>query len=229
MEAPPPYPGLKSPQQGEERNPLQPASDTDLRTCTHPHILLAVRSSSSTLLHYWSSQSSSSAVSEPLDRRVHITIPTSLNPSSMQLIHGFRDLGTFTLPITDSDTETAISQFFSTLIGDISHDVSSSSEIIARLSTTPPTHGGLSVQVFAIPVQSDTVDGLVSDREHKPVWKWSKPDSSYEPKAGFWEVGIDQAVEDGEWRAGKDLQLLVRGIPTEEVEALKSRRTTSLD
>ncbi|KAI1101207.1 hypothetical protein F4804DRAFT_335502 [Jackrogersella minutella] len=228
MEAPPPYPGLKTPQQGENPNPLQPVRDADLKTCIHPHTVLAVESPTSTALHYWSSPPSV-AVGAPLDSRPHIVISTKLEPRDIQLIRGCRDLGSFMLPITDNDIAASISQFFSSLVDNVNYDVSPSSEIIARLSAAPPTHGSLPIQVFAIPVQSDTANGLTGDPAHKPVWKWSKPDSHYEPKTGYWEADVDVAIEDGEWRAGKDLQLLVRGATAEEVEALRNRRTNPFD
>lgn len=152
-------------------------------------------------------------------------IPTNLDPSSALHIRGYRDLGTFTLPVTNNDTAAAELRFFSSLVDDVSYEGEPSSEIMARLSTArhrTSTHAGPSVQVFAFPVQSGTADGLVSDRTQKPVWKWSKPNSYYYSKTGFWEVEIDRAVEDGEWRAGRELQLLVRGVSTEKLEALKN-------
>ncbi|KAI1391646.1 uncharacterized protein F4822DRAFT_427502 [Hypoxylon trugodes] len=226
MEAPPPYPGLKSPQQSENPNPLP---DTDLKICTHTHTLLAVRSQSSTTLHYWSPSSDTVKISS--ESNTHIAIPTNLDPSSMQLIRGFRNLGTFAPPATDDDPTRIALQFFSSLLDNVSCDSELSSEIIARLSTAPQhpsTHNGPVIQVFAIPVLSDTVEGLVGDDTHKPIWKWAKPSSNYDPKTGFWEVEVDRAVEDGERRAGKELQLLVRGVSTEKFEELKDRRVWSL-
>ncbi|KAI0888813.1 uncharacterized protein GGS22DRAFT_63294 [Annulohypoxylon maeteangense] len=232
MEAPPPYPELRILQQSENPSPFHPIPDADLTTYTHPHTLLAVRSPSSTVLHYWSPRSPSTASIAPLDSNIHTMIPINLEPSSIQLIRGFHDLGTFTLPTTDNNNDTtAISQFFSSLVGNITHDVEPSSEIITRLSAAPrhpPTDSGLSIQVFAIPVQSNTIGDLFGNGVHKLVWKWAKPDSYYEPKTGFWEVEMDRAVEDGEWRAGRNLQLLVRGVSSKEFEALKKHRVTRL-
>ena len=44
------------------------------------------------------------------------------------------------------------------------------------------------------------------------MWKWIKPESSYGVTSGFWETDLERAITDGEWRAGKELQLLVRGV-----------------
>lgn len=51
-----------------------------------------------------------------------------------------------------------------------------------------------------------------------------KPTSLYGRKTGFWEVELGKAVEDGEWVAGKELQILVKGVPDGNAEDLKKYR-----
>lgn len=55
------------------------------------------------------------------------------------------------------------------------------------------------------------------------MWKWAKPTSLYGRKTGFWEVELGKAIEDGEWMAGKELQILVMGVPDGNAEDLKDR------
>lgn len=51
-----------------------------------------------------------------------------------------------------------------------------------------------------------------------------KPSSVYNRKCDCWELTIPKALEDGEWNAGKDLDLLVRGVSEEMIERVKARR-----
>ncbi|KIH95332.1 hypothetical protein SPBR_04015 [Sporothrix brasiliensis 5110] len=61
-----------------------------------------------------------------------------------------------------------------------------------------------------------------------PVWKWLKPAGPYGPLRGFWETELTQALEDGQWRGGTGLMLLVTGVSEATRESLVGRRSSSL-
>jgi hypothetical protein len=65
---------------------------------------------------------------------------------------------------------------------------------------------------FVISVFSNAEDALFEGGS-VPVWKWARPNSVYDRKAGFWEIDISSAIENGEFEGGMELYLLVRGIP----------------
>jgi hypothetical protein len=82
---------------------------------------------------------------------------------------------------------------------------------MAQLSSLPQNEG-LSVQLLSMPMFVNSVEGLLTGCPI-PLWKWAKPTSLYGRKTGFWEVELGKAIEDGEWMAGKELQILVKGVP----------------
>lgn len=77
--------------------------------------------------------------------------------------------------------------------------------------------------MFAIPVLSDSEDTLLTGGP-VPVWKWAKPGSIYGRTTGFWETEMERAIVDGEWDAGKELRLLVRGVSEGRREELRTGR-----
>jgi hypothetical protein len=86
-------------------------------------------------------------------------------------------------------------------------------QLLADLLTQlpqPVDHGEL-LQFFSFPVFSNSPDRILSDGP-RPRWMWSKPASVY-CKAGSWGADLDKVLENGEWSAGKDLLLLVKGVP----------------
>lgn len=165
------------------------------------------------MLHHWIGRSSTTS----------IRIPTQLDINSLQQVRNFRELGTFTLPIALPSAD--IHQYLTSLITQ-SPTVSSDPEIIphivAQLSSLPQNEG-LSVQFFSIPVFSNSQETILTGGPI-PVWKWAKPTSYYGRKTGFWEVEIGRAIEDGEWAAGKELLILVKGVSEGKAEEFKKHR-----
>ncbi|OBT75507.1 hypothetical protein VF21_04916 [Pseudogymnoascus sp. 05NY08] len=207
-DSPPPYsgpnPGRNAQAHIQHVNSV-PLSDPDLETFSHPHILLisVIKSADglgATVIHYWTARSPTAS----------ITIYSKLGINSFQHVQNFRELGTFTLPTGIEPSN--VHQCLTSLITE-SPTVSSDPEIIphivAQLSSLPPNKG-LSVQFFSIPVFGNSAEGLLTDGPI-PLWKWPKPTSLYGRKTGFWEVELGKAIEDGEWMAGKELQILVKG------------------
>ncbi|KIH93432.1 hypothetical protein SPBR_04520 [Sporothrix brasiliensis 5110] len=61
-----------------------------------------------------------------------------------------------------------------------------------------------------------------------PLWKWVEPAVPYGPLRGMWETELAQALEDGQWRGGTDLMLLVAGVSEATRQSLVARRSSSL-
>lgn len=165
------------------------------------------------MIHYWTARSPTTT----------ITIYSQLSIDSFQHVRNFRELGTFTLPtgIETSD----VHQCLTSLITE-SPAVSSDPEIIPRIVaqlSSLPQNKGLSVQLFSIPVFGSSAEGLLAGGPI-PVWKWAKPTSLYGRKIGPWEIELGKAIEDGEWTAGKELQILVKGVSEENAENLRKHR-----
>jgi hypothetical protein len=76
------------------------------------------------------------------------------------------------------------------------------------------------VEFFSIEVLGESPKELLPDGL-VPVWKWVKPTSSYDRKMGFWEVDLDKALVDGEWNAGRELLVLVKGVEEEKAEEMR--------
>lgn len=139
-----------------------------------------------------------------------------MSPSALPVIKNFTSLGTFFLsdeidisqPLSDLLTATAPSpQPTSQLLTDV----------VARL---PQPKRGTFLQFSSFPVFGDIPDH-VSIHELLPVWKWIKPGSPYRT-TGFWEAELDKVLEDGEWNAGKELVLLVRGVSEEKLQSARA-------
>lgn len=132
-------------------------------------------------------------------------------------------MGTFMLPTSKGPS--GIHQYLTSLITE-SSTFASEEEVISHIMAQLPSalqDRGLSVQLFSFPVLSDSPDALLTGSPI-PVWKWAKPKSFYGRKTGFWEVDLSRAVEDGEWSAGKQLLILVKGVSQEKGEDLKKRK-----
>ncbi|KFY34616.1 hypothetical protein V494_06618 [Pseudogymnoascus sp. VKM F-4513 (FW-928)] len=217
---PPPYPGPNAPLQSQQPISVSviPLLDPDPAAFTYPHVMLisvikSVDGLGATMVHYWTARSPSTSV----------TIYSQLGINSFQHVGDFRELGTFTLPsgVEASD----VHQCLTSLISEcptISSDEELIPSIITQLSSLPQNKG-LSVQLFSMPVFGSSAEGLLPGGPI-PTWKWSKPASLYGQKTGSWEIELGKAIEDGEWTAGKDLQILVKGISEESADDLRKSR-----
>ncbi|KFY58165.1 hypothetical protein V496_06232 [Pseudogymnoascus sp. VKM F-4515 (FW-2607)] len=199
---------------------VTPLLDPDLSAFSHPHVLLisviqSVDGLGATVIHYWTARSPTTS----------ITIFSQLGISSFQHVRNFRELGTFTLPTGIEPSN--VHQCLTSLITEcptISSDPEIIPHIVAQLSSLPQNKG-LSVQLFSIPVFGNSEEGLLAGGP-VPLWRWAKPASIYGRKAGSWEVELGKAIEDGEWTAGKELQILVKGVPEGSAEDLRKHRAT---
>ena len=157
------------------------------------------------MLHHWTTRSLTSSIS----------IHTRIDVNSLRQVQSFRELGTFTLPIAITSVD--IHQYLTSLI---------TKSFGQSLQTQKSFHTlwdsfRLFRKVKVYLSSSSTISALNS-REALltggpiPVWKWAKPTSSYGRKTGFWEVEVGRAIEDGEWAAGKELLILVKGVSEEK-------------
>lgn len=195
-----------------------PLSDPDLAAFSHPHVLLisvikSVDGLGATMVHYWTACSPTTS----------ITIYSQLGISSFQHVRNFQELGTFTLPMEIEPSN--VHQCLTSLITEsptISSDPEIIPHIVAQLSSLPQNKG-LSVQLFSIPVFGNSAEGLLTGGPI-PLWKWAKPTSIYGRTMGSWELELGKAIEDGEWTAGKELQILAKGAPDGNAEDLRKHR-----
>jgi hypothetical protein len=211
--------------------PLELPPGYDLSTCTYRHDILA------------------SAVDPGHDRPVPVRLyhwrpPTVcplttvfLSPAALSTIKGFTSLGTFFLADDLLHTPNTLSDLLAAALA--AHPSSSPAptptlhqvltDVIAQLAM-PDEGGGTFVRFFSFPVFTPSPDQLLGDDDLRPVWKWAKPDSRYDRKAGFWEAELGDALEDGEWSGGRGLMVLVRGVSEEmrRVIARGDRRFGSL-
>lgn len=167
-----------------------------------------------TVIHYWTAPSLTTS----------ITIYSKLGIDSFQYVRNFRELGTFTLPTVIETSD--VHQCLTSLITE-SPTVSSDPEIIPRIVaqlSSLSQNKGLSVQLLSIPVFGSSAEELLTSGSI-PVWKWAKPGNLYGRKTGSWEIELGKAIEDGEWTAGKELQILVKGVSEENAEDLRKHRT----
>jgi hypothetical protein len=196
--------------------------DYDLSTCTHRHEILATAVEAdddlpvNVRLYHW----------RPPTVSVITTI--FLSPAALSTTKGFTFLGTFFLADDLLDTPNTLSD----LLAVAAAPPSSSSDpaptlqqvlrdVVAQL-TVPDEEGGTFVQFFSFPVYTPNPDQLLGDDATplSPVWKWVKPDSVYDRKAGLWEAELGDALEHGEWTAGRELTVLVRGVSEETRRAV---------
>ncbi|KAK2768225.1 hypothetical protein FQN54_000077 [Arachnomyces sp. PD_36] len=181
-----------------------------------------------TVLHHWEGVSTEETTGTP-----SLAIRTSLSLNSLQHIRGFRDLGTCWLPGTEVTDETRVHNHFTSLIpeddgGKKSLEVSSDADIISRIlkrvRNTPSSPQDVPIQLFAISVLSNNGTGALFTGGPFPLWKWVKPESVYSEfslrgvLASNWETDMEKLIAKGEWTAGKDLQLLLRGVSEERGE-----------
>ncbi|KAK3943047.1 hypothetical protein QBC46DRAFT_378814 [Diplogelasinospora grovesii] len=198
--------------------------DADLETCSHRHEILAAvieadrgRPLPIVTLYHWQPPT------------VRLKCRVMLSPDVLPTIKGFTALDTYFLP---KSLDRDISETFSALLTatppsgpEITPQLLS--DLIAQL---PITDQGDFVQFFSFSVFSNSPNEVLADGL-LPIWKWAKPNSSYNCKRGFWETNLHQALEHVEWTAGKDLILLIIGVSEQTFQTLQTiadRRTTGL-
>ncbi|KAK4236583.1 hypothetical protein C8A03DRAFT_45452 [Achaetomium macrosporum] len=193
----------------------------DLATCSHRHEILATAVEADqgcpvpVTLYHWS----------PPTVRAKITLVMS--PDVLSAIKGFSSLGTFFLP-GHFDISKTLSELLEAAPTLPSQEPTPQlfTDLISQLAM--PDQGSL-LRFFSFPVFSNSRTEIFSDGL-LPVWKWVKLDSIYR-KRGFWEAGLNKAIEDGEWNGGKNLVLLVRGVSeqTRQTIVAGERKYTSFE
>ena len=81
----------------------------------------------------------------------------------------------------------------------------------------------LTVHVYKIHVFTKKADALSGSEETTLLFKWTKPQSIYDRKSGFWETSLLDVIDDGTFNAGKELMVLVRGVSVQQRETLRGR------
>ncbi|KAH6845472.1 hypothetical protein B0I37DRAFT_417006 [Chaetomium sp. MPI-CAGE-AT-0009] len=161
----------------------------------------------------------------------HVETTVVLPPRLLSNIKGFTPLGTFGVP-DDLDVAVALSELLAALPDD--------SGLVAGPEPTPqllaslmarlgvPDQGS-SLRFFFFPLYSDDPNQVLGNGL-SPAWKWVKPDSIYR-KAGFWEAGLHEALDSGDWNAGRNLILLTRGVSEETLKDIadKDQKSTRLE
>ena len=144
-----------------------------------------------------------------------------MSPDSLAAIKDFKSLGTFSVPDNVRfELSRPLSEHFPAA------GTPEGQEPTPDMLTGLMSHSGISdvesrVRLFSFPVFSGSPTEIFSDGL-LPIWKWVKPSSVYNRKCGRWEPTIQKALEDGEWNAGKDLDLLVRIVSEEMMERVKA-------
>lgn len=62
-----------------------------------------------------------------------------------------------------------------------------------------------------------------------PVFKWSKPQSTYGLRSGYWTLAFHEVIEDAIWRAGHDYKVLLRMVDDHKLSELRSRWRSGVD
>jgi hypothetical protein len=192
--------------------------DPTLTDCVHPHKLFisAVLGHSSRVeFRYWTSSEDSGS-----SHLKSLMLSTQLKPESLQLFQGYKELGSFILPIAGASLHYTQSKVEDKGVDISRQDAEFASQILPLLSEQllpgpdkKHSSNDIVIRLCTITVLSDMPETIIS-ASSCPIWKWAKPSSPYR-QSGFWETGLERVVEDGEWSAGKNLTLLVRGVSRE--------------
>ncbi|KAL2256524.1 hypothetical protein VTK26DRAFT_1534 [Humicola hyalothermophila] len=190
-------------------SPGEPPPDYETVTA-HRHVILATAIEAGqgrpvpVTLHHWSPPS--------LPARITVV----MSPGALSIIKDFQSLGTFGLP---DAVRFELSRPLSKLLAaaEIPPGTEPTPQLLADLVSQlagSDQHQGAStrVQFFSFPVFSNSPTEIYG-HGFRPMWKWAKPDSAYWRKTGSWKATIQEALDDGEWNAGKGLKLFVRGEP----------------
>ena len=134
-----------------------------------------------------------------------------MSPGGLSAIKGFTPLGAFLVADYLNMSET-LSQLLAKNLPEHGLGLDPTPQLLADLvaQLPEPVDRGELLQFFSFPVFGNSPDRVLSDGP-RPAWTWSKPGSAYR-KAGSWGADLDKVLEDGEWSAGKDLLLLVKGV-----------------
>ncbi|MCJ1322157.1 hypothetical protein MMC15_007503 [Xylographa vitiligo] len=103
---------------------------------------------------------------------------------------------------------------------------SSPGSIVARLSCGSQKQG-LAVRFLSVPVRGGGAEVLLLSDDVCPVWKWTKLESSYELKSGYWTTKCEEMLTGAEYGAGKGFGILLTGVSQKDVGKYQSRRIVS--
>ena len=200
----------------------------DLQTCCHPHQLLISitkpkNMAPSSRLQHWSHDQT------PLQTSGDLNLPLNIEKAKLQLVFGFRDLGSFQIPVSAASSGEELHQYLTraNLSRQGEDQILSDSEVCSSvgsyLQNTPKGQSDVSVNLCSIEVLGADPSSLIKDRT-VPVWKWVKRDHvTGIMMQGFWKPELEDVITDGDSRAGGGLSLLVRGVSGERAGELRGR------
>jgi hypothetical protein len=157
--------------------------------------------------HHWHHHSPASS----------FVIPTSLTLDDVRHIFAFRELGSFTIPTSQSspqDRHAYLSSRAETASQDGDGDQAIIQSILGSLTPAAPAHDAAELQLFSVEVATRAEDGLADGNVAAMVWNWAKPTSLYLPR-GTWSATVSEAVVDGVWRAGMGFVVQVERVGEE--------------
>ncbi|KAK3299299.1 uncharacterized protein B0H64DRAFT_317105 [Chaetomium fimeti] len=191
--------------------------DYDLATCSHRHEILAVAPVADeadpvpVALCHWKPPTVS-----------HVEATVVLPPRLLSIIKGFTSLGTFDV-LDDLDIAVRLSELLAALPEDsgLAAGPEPTSQLLASLMgrLEVPDQESSSLRFFSFPLFNDDPDKVLGNGL-SPAWKWVKPESIYR-KTGFWEAGLYEVLDSGEWNAGRNLTLLTKGVPEETLKDIE--------
>jgi len=150
-------------------------------------------------IHFWTS-----------DGMTNIALPTDLTTENFTYVYGFKELGEWTLGVKpDEDIHEALTALVKSSPKESDNVVTN---LIDELKKVKKEEGepGVSLHLYEISIFSQQEENPFNKEES--IWMWTKPNSNYAKKMGFWEKSLDVVVQKGEWVAGRDLKVLVKGV-----------------
>jgi len=105
-------------------------------------------------------------------------------------------------------------------------DESIVTKLLEHLKTSQTASPGprIPVRLYSISVSSSTEDARFIGE--KSIWKWMKLSSLYR-KHGKWAETFDEAITDGEWKAGMGFSLMIAGLSEEQKDVMFEDGTRS--
>lgn len=177
-------------------------------------------------VHHWAHNAGRASVHVSA---ASLVLPTALNPDGdLQLVAGFEDLGSFSIPRERSstpETHALLSTFARSwaengqLHQGVDVDKAVVKNIVAGLRAADAARQQTSedmaeLRLYSIDVGTRAEDALAVGNADAMVWNWAKPDSLYLTQ-GSWYATLDEAVVDGAWRAGRGFSISVEVVGAE--------------
>lgn len=154
-------------------------------------------------IHYWADDGNDEGMA----------MSTDLTVEQLGYVSGFKELGGFVVHVGEQED---MHEALSALI----EDSKAEGDVVERLMEglkkpkVEEDSPSVTIQLYTITILSHVETNPFEKAES--IWMWTKPNSNYAVKAGYWEKTLDSAVQAGEWAAGRELKVLVRGVSKEQ-------------